>query len=60
MEEAINDNHFKVREVFSRSLVSNNGQKIPALPIPINNQFRNDEIIEKAPDLGFNNKDFFN
>ena len=60
MEEAINDNHFKVREVFSRSLVSNNGQKIPALPIPINNQFRNDEIIDKAPDLGFNNKDFFN
>ena len=59
MEEAINDNHFKVREIFSRKILSEEGDEIPALPVPIDNQFRKGKMSEKAPKLGFHNDLFF-
>jgi crotonobetainyl-CoA:carnitine CoA-transferase CaiB-like acyl-CoA transferase len=59
MEEAINDNHFKVREIFSRKISNDEGQEIPALPIPIDNQFRKGKMSEEAPKLGFHNNLFF-
>jgi len=59
LEEAINDNHFKVREIFSRKILSEEGHEIPALPVPIDNQFRKGKISEKAPKLGIHNNLFF-
>ena len=59
LEEAINDNHFKVREIFSRKILSEEGHEIPALPVPIDNQFRKAKIGEKAPKLGVHNDLFF-
>ena len=60
MEEAMSDNHFKIREIFSRKLSNINGEQIPSLPIPINDQFRNSKIIDDAPSLGSNNDEFIN
>jgi hypothetical protein len=37
-----------------------NGEQIPSLPIPINDQFRNSKIIDEAPPLGNNNNEFIN
>ena len=59
MEEAISDKHFQVREVFSKKLTNDEGQEIPALPIPIDNQFRKGKRVEGAPKLGIDNKLFF-
>ena len=59
LEEAINDNHFKVREIFSRKISNEEGKEIPALPVPIDNQFRKGKLREKAPKLGLHNNLFF-
>ena len=55
IEEAINDNHFKVRNIFSKKIANDKGEEIPALPIPIDSQFRKKKIVERAPKLGFDN-----
>ena len=55
IEEAINDNHFKVRNVFSKKIANDKGEEIPALPIPIDSQFRKKKTVERAPKLGFDN-----
>jgi len=57
IEEAINDNHFKIRNVFEKQIANEEGQKIPALPIPIDSQFRKIKKVEKAPRLGSDNND---
>ena len=57
IEEAINDNHFKIRNVFEKQIANEEGQKIPALPIPIDSQFRKTKKVEKAPRLGSDNSD---
>ncbi len=57
IEEAINDNHFKIRNVFEKQIANEEGQKIPALPIPIDSQFRKTKKVEKAPRLGSENND---
>ena len=59
LEEAINDNHFKVREIFSRKISNEKGKEIPALPVPIDNQFRKGKLREEAPKLGLHNNLFF-
>ena len=59
LEEAINDNHFKVREIFSRKISNEEGKEIPALPVPIDNQFRKGKLREEAPKLGLHNNLFF-
>ena len=59
IEEAINDNHFKVRKIFENKIINNLGEEIPALPIPINMQFRKDQKRASAPSLGDINDQFF-
>ncbi len=59
IEEAINDNHFKVRKVFENKIINNLGEEIPALPIPVDMQFRKDQKRASAPCLGNINDQFF-
>ena len=59
IEEAINDNHFKVRKIFENKIINNLGQEIPALPIPVDMQFRKDQKRASAPSLGDINDQFF-
>jgi crotonobetainyl-CoA:carnitine CoA-transferase CaiB-like acyl-CoA transferase len=51
MEEALEDPHFKARGVFSRTLTAN-GKTIIALPVPVADQFRGDNINAPYPALG--------
>ena len=59
IEEAINDNHFKVRKIFENKIINNLGEEIPALPIPIDMQFRKDQKRASARSLGNINDQFF-
>ena len=59
IEEAINDNHFKVRKIFENKIINNLGEEIPALPIPVDMQFRKDQKRASAPSLGNVNDQFF-
>ena len=59
IEEAINDNHFKVRNIFERKIINNLGEEIPALPLPVDMQFRKDQKRASAPSLGNINDQFF-
>ena len=59
IKEAINDNHFKVRKIFENKIINNLGEEIPALPIPIDMQFRKDQKRASAPSLGDINDQFF-
>ena len=59
IEEAINDNHFKVRNIFKRKIINNLGEEIPALPLPVDMQFRKDQKRASAPSLGNINDQFF-
>ena len=59
IEEAINDNHFKVRKIFENKIINNLGEEIPALPIPVDMQFRKDQKRASAPNLGDINDQFF-
>ena len=43
----------------TRKILSEEGEEIPALPVPIDNQFRKGKISEKAPKLGVHNDLFF-
>ena len=58
IEEAINDNHFKVRKIFENKIINNLGEEIPALPIPVDMQFRKDQKRASAPSLGDINDQF--
>ena len=60
IEEAINDNHFKVRKIFENKIINNLGEEIPALPIPVDMQFRKDQKRASAPSLGDINDQFSN
>jgi len=59
IEEAINDNHFKVRKIFENKIINNLGEEIPALPIPVDMQFRKVQKRASAPSLGNINDQFF-
>ena len=59
IEEAINDNHFKVRKIFENKIINNLGEEIPALPIPVDMQFRKDQKRASAPSLGNINDQVF-
>ena len=59
IEEAINDNHFKVRKIFENKIINNLGEEIPALPIPVDMQLRKDQKRASAPSLGDINDQFF-
>lgn len=57
MQEAVADEHFRARGVFSRELESN-GKRITALPVPVQDAFRDDAISGGYPALGEANLDF--
>ena len=59
IEEAINDNQFKVRKIFENKIINNLGEEIPALPIPVDMQFRKDQKRASAPSRGDINDQFF-
>ena len=59
IEEAINDNHFKVRKIFENKIINNLGEEIPALPLPVDLQFRKVQKRASAPSLGNINNQFF-
>ena len=59
IQEAINDNHFKVRKIFENKIINDLGEEIPALPIPVDMQFRKDQKRASAPSLGDINDQFF-
>jgi crotonobetainyl-CoA:carnitine CoA-transferase CaiB-like acyl-CoA transferase len=53
LEEALRDPHFVQRGLFAHRVAGPSGTEMPALPIPIAPQFRDDPaIIKSAPKLG--------
>ena len=53
LEEALRDKHFIERGLFAHSVASPSGATMPALPVPIDRQFRDDVTAVKAvPKLG--------
>jgi alpha-methylacyl-CoA racemase len=56
---AMNDPHFAARGRFARKLVNDSGATIPALPVPIANDFRErEEAAVSAPQPGADNAEF--
>jgi alpha-methylacyl-CoA racemase len=56
LEEAIADPQFRARDLFRHTIENENGQTLPALPVPIDPAFRgcSDEAL-KVPQLGESN-----
>lgn len=50
--EALEDEHFKARNVFDRSVEDGNGREIPALPLPVVSKLRRPELTLGYPALG--------
>ena len=60
LENALDDPHFKSRGLFDHRLVNDQGEELPALPVAIVPQFRDDAARPKpAPALGAHNDEFF-
>ncbi len=60
LEDALNDPHFKSRGLFDHRLVNEEGDELPALPVAVVPQFRDDVAEAKsAPALGAHNDEFF-
>jgi alpha-methylacyl-CoA racemase len=56
---AMNDPHFTARSLFARKLVNDSGGTIPALPVPIANDFRDRKnAAMSAPHPGADNVEF--
>ena len=58
LEEAIEDPHFRARGLFDRVLVNEDGQRMPALPVPVAAVFRAADVSSSAPPLGAHNGEF--
>jgi crotonobetainyl-CoA:carnitine CoA-transferase CaiB-like acyl-CoA transferase len=54
IEDALDDPHFRGRNVFART-VSAGDRSISALPVPVDNQFRGDDLDGGYPELGEGN-----
>jgi alpha-methylacyl-CoA racemase len=52
IREALEDEHFKARGVFDRSVEDEDGREIPALPLPVVSGFRRPEFRLGYPALG--------
>ncbi len=60
LENALDDPHFKSRGLFDHRLVNDEGEELPALPVAVVPQFRDDVAEAKsAPGLGAHNVEFF-
>ena len=49
----------KLERFFENKIINNLGEEIPALPIPVDMQFRKDQKRASAPSLGDINDQFF-
>ena len=56
---ALSDEHFRARGVFAHVLANGRGERMPALPVPVDGMFRADPgSALTAPFLGANNAEF--
>ena len=55
LEEARGDPHFNARGLFSRTVTTTSGDRMAALPVPIDTAFRGQDSEAPAPALGANN-----
>tara|TARA_B100000686_G_scaffold79068_1_gene85256 strand:+ start:14502 stop:15623 length:1122 start_codon:yes stop_codon:yes gene_type:complete len=61
IKEALTDPHFINRNLFSKYIENDKGEKIPSIPIPISSNFLSKNKIKgKAPSLGQDNKTLLN
>ena len=58
LRDALSDPHFAARGLFSRTLLNDLGQSIPALPLPLSGSVRSDDDARAAPSPGANNAEF--
>ncbi len=56
-QEALSDPHFAERGLFAGRLMNEQGDQLPALPLPLAPVFRGDEEPKSAPALGADNED---
>ena len=58
LKEAIGDDHFISRNLFSKKVKINDETALPSLPLPISKQFLSPKIIKSFPKLGEQNKTY--
>ncbi len=58
LKEAVGDDHFISRNLFSKKVKINDETAIPSLPLPISKQFLSPKIIKSFPKLGEQNKTY--
>ncbi len=58
LKEAVGDDHFVSRDLFSKKVKINEEIALPSLPLPISKQFLNPKINKSFPALGEQNKTY--
>ena len=58
LKEAVGDDHFISRNLFSKKVKINDEKALPSLPLPISKQFLSPKIIKSFPKLGEKNKTY--
>ena len=58
LKEAVGDDHFISRNLFSKKVKINDETVLPSLPLPISKQFLSPKIIKSFPTLGEQNKTY--
>ena len=58
LKEAVGDDHFISRNLFSKKVKINDDTALPSLPLPISKQFLSPKIIKSFPKLGEQNKTY--
>ena len=58
LKEAVGDDHFVSRNLFSKKVKINDEIALPSLPLPISKQFLSPKIIKSFPKLGEQNKTY--
>ena len=58
LKEAVGDDHFVSRNLFSKKVKINDETALPSLPLPISKQFLSPKIIKSFPKLGEQNKTY--
>ena len=58
LKEAVGDDHFISRNLFSKKVKINDEKALPSLPLPISKQFLSPKIIKSFPKLGEQNKTY--
>ena len=58
LKEAVGDDHFVSRNLFSKKVKINDEITLPSLPLPISKQFLNPKTVKSFPTLGEQNKTY--